>query len=235
MPILAAIAFFLAAVPAPPPSNMDLSMRLLETDGTQFQALSEVLSRSQELGPNTLADATTVARSFPSFDDARIEDAAFLYYAADIRWAYENVLFPPTDTFNPALYKMARETNHELIAIPLAARANVLSKVIARLEKWQPALTDSYRPDWPSETKGDLLAARAAASAQRAAYIDLLRGYSTLAQDPVYLATAEQLSKGLEKHKTIFFDERYEYLDTLKKIETEKGIKGIGTQFSSDP
>lgn len=120
----------------------------------------------------------------------RLQDAAFLFYVAQMRSRYDLVRFPPAETGADSPTALLAALNQRIGAAvnPAIMREPAsLAAVVKRVEAWSPATPAGYEPGW-AHTAGKQDAAKALFASQRAAFKKHFGAISALLSDPEYFA-----------------------------------------------
>lgn len=131
------------------PASITESLRAPFDTGTaeeQNAAVDAVLASSENTNALKLFVASNAALGL-----GRVEDSAFLYYAAQLRRNYDFVVFPPAsgsesdargtvELFNQVIGMMV---NPEIMRKPEA-----FERVVRRLEAWEMRVDSNYDPGW---------------------------------------------------------------------------------------
>ena len=165
--------------------------------------------------------------------EKRLEDSAFLFYAARLRSQFDRECFTavgeggdsPFVLYGALAQEIGQQVNPAIMAQP-----EVFAKVIDRLKKWEPKAPDTYDPSYEFSERLSEGAALEKTAASRKKYIDGLADLSTLLQVPEYFAAFQVMQAyNLGPLKDRPTDEKYaEAVDAIKRIEKEKGIEAIG-------
>jgi hypothetical protein len=79
----------------------------------------------------------------------RVEDAHYLYHAAQMRSRAEITAFPPIDASDiPALRGALKQQTGEVVNPLMIAQSTEFIAAVKRLGQWRPAFAKDYRPDW---------------------------------------------------------------------------------------
>ncbi len=177
-----------AAAATQKPSKMDealVQLKSAETAAETLPALTYILGHAAEAPSLQLFIAATAA-----IGNNRLDDAAFLFYVAQMRSRYDLLRFPPTGTGGDSPAVLLAALNQQIGAAvnPAIMREPAsLAAVVKRVEAWAPAIPAGYEPGWP-HTTGKQDAAKALFASQRAAFKKQFGAMSTLLNDPEYFA-----------------------------------------------
>ena len=188
------------------------------------KALEFVLKKPDEHSAVVLYSAALTA-----LGAKRLEDSAFLYYTAQLRSRFDRACFPPKRESELALEASLNSMCGGEINAAVMGEPKVFAKVYARVAKWTPKAPSGYRPPYEFVQRKSEKDSLEATKAKRKEYIDTMSGLSTLLNDAEYFAAfrvsqAYNVTRG-EKRPTK--ETRDNAVETMKRIETDKGIKGI--------
>ena len=190
-------------------------------------ALERVLKTPENFSAGILYFAAGVA-----FREKRLEDAGFLFYAAQLRRRFDNALFPPVGTGgdDPMValaalqQKIGAELNRAVMSEP-----KVFAKALTRVKSWQPKVAANYKPGWDYSKKTSEKQAVEATADGRRDFIDHMEGFCTLLQDAEYFAafrTGQDYNLKFDSKRPS--KEAYDAaVQTMERIEKEKGIAGF--------
>jgi len=101
--------------------------------------------------PDILGASRLLAAAMSAYGLARVEDAAFLCYAAILRMNVDLARFVPKDrgSDSPAVYHRSLVRVMESVITPaISTRPDVLARVLERIRTLRPRSDESYRPEW---------------------------------------------------------------------------------------
>jgi hypothetical protein len=214
------------------PSEMDKALARIEAAAKPADATAPMLfimAHAQEAPALPLFLSSVVALA-----DDRLEDAAFLFYAGQMRTRYDLTRFPPKasggDSPGVALGALSQQLGAEINPTIMREPAS-FAKVVARVETWAPAIPADYDPGWEYTAVQDVDAKRQFTE-NRAAFVKQFGGLSTLLNDPEYFAafTAIQeynFSPYEEQQNPERMKEKKAAEEKMLAIETKKGIEGL--------
>lgn len=207
--------------------------KLYETllqDKKSGEAIDVILDDSEKYTGIILLTGAAAA-----FKADRLEDGAFLFYAGRLRVRFDREHFPAArsggDSPFVAYSAVIRDTG-SVINPAVMAKPKEFAKVIARLKDWSPMADADYDPGYEFKQRNPETESQKAFEAYRKEYIEFLDGVSTLLNDSEYFSAfqimqAFNLSTGEKRPLKQNYDKAVE---TIKRIEKEKGIKGIFTK-----
>lgn len=208
--------------PAKEPSIKDLS----SVTPAAAAALDQVLANADTTSTSTLYIAASAA-----LKAGKLSDAGFLFYAARIRTAFDQALFPPQGSggdsplvaLGALQFQLGSTLNPVLMADPKAYAA-----VVEKMKKWTPHAPDDYKPGWQYKQRTTLKAAEDAIRELRAKFIEQMGAMSALLNDERYFAAFRTVQKfnqspPAERPTREAYDAA---LKTMREIETAKGIAG---------
>ncbi|MBI2511622.1 MAG: hypothetical protein HYV96_06560 [Opitutae bacterium] len=221
--IAACLLAITAIAPAKEPSINELGSA---TPAIAAAALDQVLANADTTSASALYIAAGAA-----LKAGKLSDAGFLFYAARIRTAFDQALFPPRgaggDSPLVALgalqFQLGSSLNPTLMADPKAYAA-----AVEKVKAWTPRAPDDYQPGWEYKQRTTLKAAEDAIRDLRAKFIEQMGSLSTLLNDERYFAafrTVQKFNRGpaTERPPREAYDAA---LKTMREIETVKGIPG---------
>lgn len=214
------------------PSGMDQALAKIEASSTPADAMAPmlfILAHSQEAPAMHLFLGSAVALSVN-----RLEDAAFLFYAGQMRTRYDLARFPPKgeggDSPGVALgaisHQLGAEINPAIMREPL-----LFAKVVSRVEAWVPATPAGYDPNWEYASVQEA-AARRQLTEHRESFSRQFGGLSTLLNDPQYFAAFKVLqdfnfSSYEQQQKPDRVKEKKAAEAKMLAIEKKRGIEGL--------
>lgn len=167
-----------------------------------------------------------------AFKEKRLEDSAFLFYAAQLRARFDQQCFPPRGQGGDSPQVAYGALAHEFgIAINPAvmAQPKVFEKVMVRVKKWTPKASADYDPGYEFTERKTEQEAAEAAKPNRDDFLERMSGLSTLLNDSEYFAAFRILqaynSESNDQRPT---DEANDQAtETMIRIEKERKIKGV--------
>lgn len=141
----------LSTAQAKQPESQDLSASLYkQLSGTearaQTMALNQTLKQAQEVSSLVLIQAAAVA-----LHKKRLEDAAFLYYIADFREAFDKKKYLPkgsTGNSPDTIYAQLSSTVSTAVEAQIIVEPVAFKRMLARVNRWRPQTPPSYSPGW---------------------------------------------------------------------------------------
>ena len=191
------------------------------------EALEKVLKNPDELSATILFTASRAA-----FQRKRLEESAFLLYAGQLRANFDRECFPPKGQGGNSPFVLyaalsqdcGRDINPAVMADPAAFAA-----ALERLRKWSPKAPPTYNPGYAFTARKSEADASQAVEASRTEFLSKMSDLSTLLGDAEYAAAFRtvqahnRLGNGARPSK----EDRDQAVETMKRIETEKGIAGL--------
>jgi hypothetical protein len=226
--VLIVVTILLLSPPtlAQPPSDDELYQRLMKGPN-KVKALDEALEQADKISAITLYLAAKTA-----LQEERLEDSAFLFYAAQLRSRFDRECFPPQGkgsadpqiAYGPVSQALGSVINPQVMAEP-----KIFAKALARLEKWQPKAPKDYSPGYEFAERKTESEAQKLAQPNRAEFMSRMTDLSSLLSDDEYFAAFRVIqAKNLgEPDKRPTRDAVEKAQDTLKRLEKEKGLKGV--------
>lgn len=190
------------------------------------KALAIVLKDPDKYSALVLFYAAAVA-----LKEKQLEDAGFLFYAARIRAQFDKECFTakgkggdsPFTLYQALAFQIGNTLNPEIMAEP-----KVFAKAVERLKKYNPTAPDDYEPGYDFTERKSVEVALEATKAFRAGYVSSLGDLATLLSDETYFNAFRvvQSYNQSEADKRPTKSENDVAIETLKRIEKEKGLKG---------
>ncbi|MCW8857659.1 MAG: hypothetical protein OQJ95_09875 [Kangiella sp.] len=117
------------------------------------------------------------------------ENAAFLFYAAQIRAKYDLQRFPPLSSggSSPKLalgavkQQIGSEINPKIFRQP-----ELYAKVVKRIENWDSETVENYSPGWKYKNALDKTEQKKALEETRSGYLNFAKGFSKLLNNKEY-------------------------------------------------
>lgn len=232
LPLLLLLAALPALGQAKRPSTMNEALAQLQRAATPAAALPalDFILRNAAAAPSLQLFMGATA----AVGNGRLEDGAFLFYAAQMRSRYDLVRFPPTATGDETPTALLAALNQQVGAVvnPAIMRApKSLAAVIRRVEAWTPAVPAGYQPGW-AHSAGKADAASTLFATQRAAFSRRFGALSTLLNDPEYFAafrTVQDYNFASEEQQRNAARKKAKVAAEAKMLEIERrrGIEGL--------
>jgi preprotein translocase subunit Sss1 len=221
------LSIFCAGTVAQSPAENELYEKLVNGPD-KIKALDAVLKKPDEYSTVILFVGAGAA-----LKEKRLEDSAFLFYAARLRARFDKECFPPKGTGgnSPFVAFAALGQQYSMTIMPaITAEPKLFAKSVERIKKWNPKVTKNYDPGYDyTERKADT-DAHEAAKPNRTEYIKIMSDLSTLLNDPEYFAAFRvgQVYNFVVEGKRPTDDEYEKAVKTMKRIEKEKGLSVLG-------
>lgn len=210
-------------------SERELQEQLLTPGMEAVQAMKNVLESSQKHSAKTLYLSAAVAQK-----ESRIEDAAFLFYIARFRVAFDTELFPPSGTGgdSPLLeLKAFQSTTGGTINPSIMKSPADFAATIRRVKAWMPSVDGNYDPAWNWQLRGDEAKALVAMEKRRKPFIAKMEGLAKLfANKEYHQAFMEEQTRNLSGDASSK-ELRGKSLEIMRRIEKEMGISGIASDL----
>lgn len=126
------------------------------------------------------------------------EDAAFMFFAGQVRYAIDKKVFPPAEKGgnSPGILKAALSASiGPAVLDALAKDSGSYAKVATRLAAWTPSVEAGYDPGWEYERRLDESAAAAIVTVQLKSVLVTIRAKASLFKDAEYCRLSEQLQQ----------------------------------------
>lgn len=207
------------------PAEKELYQRLAKGPD-KVKALETVLKTPDEYSALILYFGAHVA-----FNEKRVEDSAFLFYAAQLRARFDRVCFPPQQTGGNSPFTLLGALSQQLgsaINPAVMAEPKAFLNAIERVRNWTPKASKEYRPGYEFTERLSEKDAIEAAKPNRTEFLDRMGDLATLLNDPEYFAAFKiiQAYNLGQKEKQPTKEERDKATETMKQIEQKKGLKG---------
>lgn len=211
------------------PAEKDLYEKL-DNGLDQVKALETILKTPDEYSATILYLGVNVA-----LKEKRLEDSAFLFYAAQLRARFDQKCFPPKGTGgdNPFLaYAALSQGLGTEIALTVMAEPKTFEKVIERVKKWSPKALKEYTPGYEFTERLPEKDAHDAVKPDRTEFLSRMGALSSLLNDAEYFAAFRviQAYKLGPEEKRPTKEENEKATETMKRIEKDKGLKGFFTK-----
>ena len=209
------------------PSEKDLIEKLAEGPD-KAKALETVLKTPDQFSALILylgADA--------ALKEKRLEDSAFLFYAGKLRARFDKECFPPKGTGgdSPFLVYEALSQQYGSIIIPaVTADPKVFAKAIERVKEWNPKAPKEYDPGYEFTERKSEKDAQEAVKPGRTESLSRLGDISSLLNDAEYFTAfrvVQAYNMASDDKQRPTQEEKEKATETMKRIEKDKGIKGI--------
>jgi hypothetical protein len=232
--VLISVCLILAtpAAAAENPADLDQALERIEAAKTPAEAaaaMRPILARSQEATAMHLFIASAVA-----FQTEAIEDAAYLFYTAQMRTGHDLARFPPKGTGGSspgvALGAVSQQLGAEINPAIMREPA-MFAKVVTRVQGWKPMTPAGYNPGW-EYTEVKEADGQRQFTANRDAFIRQFGGLSTLLNDPEYfkafrVVQDHNFSPYEEQQKPARIGEKKAAEAKMLEIEKRRGIEGM--------
>ena len=240
MNLIALLALAAVAVAADKPAfDMDRAMVQLQgAPAEQKKAVDHVLAHATSAPSMVMYLAA--ARSL---DLGRLEDAGFLYYAAQVRARFDLKRFPPVDKGGDSPGVALAALSHEVGSTvnPAVMRAPAVFKaVIDKVHAWDVSPPPGYDPGWKFAAAPTPAEARALAASVKEDYLRPADGLVTLLNTPEYF----EAWKTVQDANLAPFDgkphperdaAREKGQKRLLEIEQRMGIEGLFYRKNAPP
>jgi hypothetical protein len=192
------------------------------------------------------ADRATAADLFLAsaamLQGGRVQDAAFLFYAAQMRRRLDIAHFPPKesggDSPDVALMALSQQIG-QAVNPAIMRQPKDLSAAIERVRAWTPITPKSYDPGWKFLRRENDAAAQSAFEANRKDFLDHFGPIATLLNRPDYFAAFKivqdyNFSNFEEMRKPSRIREKDAAEKKMAAIEKDLGIEGLYYRRSSN-
>jgi hypothetical protein len=185
------------------------------------KAIDTVLKKPEDYSTLLLYSAAGAA-----FKEKRLEDSAFLFYAAQLRKRFDRECFPPKGSGGNSpfvAFQAVDQAYGTQINPALMAEPKMFEKVRLRLNNWQPKASKDYDPGYEFKERKTEKEAHEAVKAHRTDYLKTMSGLSALLNDAEYFAA---FNLGPERDRPT--KEAYEKArNTMKRMEKAKGLESL--------
>jgi len=203
-------------------------LKQLQSETQREQGLNEVLKTAEAQPAVILIEACIVAAKLE-----RLEDQAFLFYTAQLRRRFDAKAFPPKGkggnsplvAINAVLSLIGSSLNPAIMSKP-----KVFSKAIKRVEQWEPAAPESYRPGYEFSARLPEQEAIEEFAPHKQKFVQAMSKMAQLLNDPDYFDAAELVKRynGAAPGDKPSEDAKNEAIKTMKRIESQKDLPGPG-------
>lgn len=217
------------------PPQRTLDKQLGENGPEAVKGLEVVLNAPDIIPAYTLFLASRVALA-----ENRLEDAAFLYYSAQLRARFDKECFPPKGTGGDSPF-IGIGLMSSLIGASLNPNVmrepKVYARAVDRVKNWTPKAPKDYNPGYEFTERKDAELAREATRKGREEFLEKMTGTAVLLGDPEYyvafrIGQSYKLNIGDMRPTK---DEYDKAVKVMERIEKEKGIQGFGFAIQSNP
>lgn len=181
----------------------------------------------REITTTPAADLFTAAGQV--YRDGKLEDAAFLFYVAQLRVAHDMLMYPARGTggnspfvaFGAIASVLGPEINGALSSQPTIQHAALL-----RVRKWAPAVHRTYSPGWEYTERQPSASVLPAYRMHADTFMTAMMGSCTLMLDPPFFEAFHYLKDTCIRRDAdaAACDERRE---TMKRIAKEKELEDL--------
>lgn len=213
------------------PAELDLLEKLNGPD--HVEALETVLKTPDEYSAPILFFGAAAALA-----EKRLEDSGFLFYAGQLRMRFDQKCFPPKEagSEDPFLgVVLVSQLMGGSINPAVMAEPKVYAKAIDRVKKWSPKAPEKYNPGYEFKERLSEKDAHEAAKPNRTEFLSRMGDLAKLLNDAEYFAAfriiqESNLAEDDNDKVPATKEEREKATDTMKRIEKDKGLKGIFTE-----
>ncbi len=224
--VLAMVFILCAQVGAQSPTEMKLYEQLSTPGKKSVVALETVLTAPETFSPTILFIAAKTA-----FENKRLEDSGFLFYAAQLRMRFDEQCFPATGVGGDSPFVFYGALSQELGSVinpTVMDEPVVFAKVLERLTAWQPKADKNYDPGYEHSPRLTEKQALKASAANRREFEKGMGDLSTLLEDADYLAASRIVRTYNEFGENQPAQAAYDKaIDTMVRIEKQKGLRGF--------
>ncbi len=207
----------------------------LTSEQTCLKALNRVVKNSGDFSAGILYMSCSVALRLH-----RLEDAGFLFYAANIRTEFDKALFPPVGKRgdNPliALGLLQTEMGNRL-SPALMSEPQLFARVAAKVKSWKPRVPSGFEPGWDYSRKTNEKQAEGVMAEARKEVVAQLSDLSRLLQDATYFAAfkiAQDYNLKAPNESGRPTKSAYDAAcQTMEQIERQKQIVGFAAAIKS--
>ncbi len=163
----------------------------------------------------------------------KIEDAAFLFFAAQLRSRYDLKRFVPITSQREAVYSGIGAVRFQVggvIKPAIMRQPLLLEKVVKRIQMWEIDTVSSYYPGWRFEHVEPLVKQQKSAQKIKKGFLRYYKKLVTLLKDPDYFkafVTVQKYNQLAETERTdpILKAEKEAAEDKMRLMEKEVQIK----------
>ncbi len=177
----------------------------------------------------TTPAASLFTAAAQSYRQGMLEDAAYLYYVAQLRLAHDRIMYPAkeSDGDSPFLaFGAIAATLGPEINGALASQPGVQHAALLRVRKWVPATHRTYSPGWEYTERRRKASVLQDYRTHADTFMTAMTGSCTLMLDPVFFEAFHYLRKDCFRADadTTACDERREI---MKRIAKEKELEDL--------
>jgi len=209
------------------PAEKDLYEKLAEGPD-KAKALETVLKAPDQFSALILYLGAEVA-----LKEKRLEDSAFLLYAARLRTQFDKECFPPKGTGGDSPFvayaALSQQIGSDIIPAVMS-EPKVFAKAIERVKKWNPKAQKESDPGYEFTERKSEKDAHEAAKPSRTEYLSRLGDLSTLLNDTEYfeaIRVVQAYNLAIDDKRRPTKEESEKATETMKRIEKDKGLKGL--------
>ncbi len=165
----------------------------------------------------------------------RLEDAGFLFYAAQLRSLFDQQRFPAVGQGSESPWVLLGALSQQVGAVvnpALNGEPKSFKAVVERMRAWDVQTAEGYDPGWKYASPKPAAEARALGERLKQDYLELAEGFATLLNTPEYFRaykTLQDFNQGpfqeMQKPERIAEKEKAEM--RLREIEAKMGIPGV--------
>lgn len=173
---------------------------------TVFFLMSSGCSSSKSPNVNTANSLELNVAAASALKANQVDDAAFYFFAAQVRYAIDKEVFPPVEKGgnSPGILKAALSASiGPAVLEALAKDSGGYAKVATRLSAWSPSVAEGHDPGWKYENRLDEAAAAAIVAARLSDVLVTVKAKASLYNDAEYCRLDDQLQKAQAKIREI--------------------------------
>lgn len=163
-------------------------------------------SMSATLDADTANSMTMNVAAAEALKSNQIDDAAFYFFAAQVRYAIDKEVFLPAEKGgnSPGILKAALSASMgPAVLDALANDPDAYARVATRLSAWSPSIAKGYDPGWKYDNRLDEAAAAAIVTARLSAALVTIQAKASLYKDAEYCRLSEQLQQIQQRWRKI--------------------------------
>lgn len=226
LPVIVALMMPIPLLAADMPhyDQVAVDMKLQGSADDRKKAVRIVLSNTSQANASTLYLASLNAIKLNL-----LEDAGFLFYAAQMRLKFDMQRFSELTGNSGVGYVALNDTIGEVVNPAVFRNPKVFAAIVERLDKWDLATTKKYNPGWKSTKRVSAAAEIFMIKEIKKGELKSLRPLAKLLQEPEYFAAfityqdfnsavggAQQNLERVAKNNAA--------METILRIEKKKGL-----------
>jgi hypothetical protein len=209
------------------PAEKDLCEKLAEGPD-QAKALDTVLKT-----PDQFSALVLFLGANEALKEKRIEDSAFLFYAGQLRARFDRACFPPKRTGGDSPFVALAALSQEFGSVinpAVGADPKAFAKAIERVKNWTPKAPKEYDPGYEFTERKSEKDAYEATKPNQTEFLSRMGDIASLLNDAEYFAAfrvVQAYNLAADDKQRPTKEENEKATETMKRIEKDKGLKGV--------